>query len=214
MRNAVKHQLSDCVYTTLSVALLGTRLRLAGYGALGQLVLSQRLGWLVPQPTVTCKRCQLQRGERQSSREPLQLSNQFILYSSPYSSLRKGTASVNRKHRDSGTSSAEHRSRSHTAGNPRARLGLNRAFTFRPASTIPEVTHCSLQEKLRTALSPEHSVSPRQDTLRTGLQPLFVPGNSCTLKGKNAVDNFHLVGTFNFSFMFMSYVHECGLLYT
>lgn len=41
---------------------------------------------------------------------------------------------------------------------------------------------------------------------------LFVLVNSCTLKGKNAVDDFRLIGTFNFSFTFMNYVHECGLL--
>lgn len=40
---------------------------------------------------------------------------------------------------------------------------------------------------------------------------LGVLENASLLQGKNAVDNFHITGTFNFSFG-LSYVHEGGLL--
>lgn len=76
-------------------------------------------------------------------------------------------------------------------------LPSNQGFSFGPLRTIPEIIPCCPRGSLCTAAG--------LGLTAVTLLPALGPGvlvNASLLQGKNAVDNFHITGTFNFSFRF------------
>lgn len=77
-------------------------------------------------------------------------------------------------------------------------LPSSQGFSFGPVGTIPEIIPCCPR---RLTLHRSRVESHTAVTLLPALGPGGL-GNAFLLQGKNAVDNFHITGTFNFSFRF------------
>lgn len=114
-------------------------------------------------------------------------------------------------------------SRSNTAGNPHKPNSCVVAFTFLSKQGF---NFWSIQDHpwdysllIKGEGCKLHYRSTWQGVSHKQLDAAYMTLVSCLplcivvyYREKNAVDNFHLIGTFNFSVMFTSYVHECGLL--